>query len=238
MLKSNWFVFEDIEQLSHALAKDILKIAKQSIKLRGRFNIVLTGGTSIISLYKILSNSNSNWKNWFVYIGDERHLPSDHKDRNDKVINDIWIKGSAIPNSNIRFIKAELSMYTARSEYVEILKEVDKFDVVLLSIGEDGHVASLFPDANILDNGSVLLEYNSPKPPKERISMSYDRLNSSRNVLKIAIGQSKQQAVNLWIEDKKLPISEVHGDNEKVFLSLDSIPEVYRPYVQFNPVQI
>ena len=68
--------------------------------------------------------------------------------------------------------------------------------------------------------------------------MSYDRLNSSRNVLKIAIGQSKQQAVNLWIEDKKLPISEVHGDNEKVYLSLDSIPEVYRPYVQFNPVQI
>jgi 6-phosphogluconolactonase len=129
-------------------------------------------------------------------------------------------------------------MYTARSEYVEILKEVDNFDVVLLSIGENGHVASLFPDANILDNGSVLLEYNSPKPPKERISMSYDRLNSSRNVLKIAIGQSKQQAVNLWIEDKKLPISEVHGDNEKIYLSLDSIPEVYRPYIQFNPVQI
>ncbi len=99
-------------------------------------------------------------------------------------------------------------------------------------------ILDAFPDANILNNGSVLLDYNSPKPPKERIGMSYDRLNSSRNVLKIAIGQSKQQAVNLWIEGKKLPISEVHGDNEKVYLSLDSIPEVYRPYIQFNPVQI
>jgi len=69
-------------------------------------------------------------------------------------------------------IKAELGLLEARLEYENTLKKIDKFDVVLLSMGEDGHIASLFPNHVYPEEQMVIVEQGSPKPPKERISMS------------------------------------------------------------------
>ncbi len=89
MLKDNWFIFTDIDKLSERLANEILNIAENTIKLNNNFKIVLAGGVSVINLYKILSNSKSNWDKWHIYIGDERCLPLEDKDRNDHIINKI-----------------------------------------------------------------------------------------------------------------------------------------------------
>ncbi len=99
-----------------------------------------------------------------------------------------------------------------------MLNNVDSFDVTLLSMGEDGHVASLFPGHLHDKNKSVVAEYNSPKYPKKRVSMSYSRLNRSKNVFKVVSGSSKQQAVDLWLKGKVLPINKVFGYSEKVFI--------------------
>jgi 6-phosphogluconolactonase len=81
------------------------------------------------------------------------------------------------------------------------------FDIVLLSMGEDGHAAPLFLGYLYDENKNVVTEYNSPKYTKERINISYSRLNQSKNFFKIISGSSKQVAVELWLKGKEiLPI--------------------------------
>jgi len=225
-LNDNWLVFNDETSLSKALAQEILTIAKKAIIENDCFNVVLTGGRSAIGLYKILSKSNSNWDKWHIYISDERFLPAGHKDRNDKEINKVWLNNSSIPNKNIHFIKAELGLLEARYEYEKELIKINEFDFVLLSMGEDGHVASLFPKHKYNIDKSVVVENNSPKWPKDRISMSYSRLNQAHNVFKIISGMHKQKAVSLWLqEDNNLPFSQIKGYSEKVYICENALPE-------------
>jgi len=217
-LNDNWLIFDDEASLSKALAREILAIAKKSIIENDCFNIVLTGGRSVLSLYKTLSESNSNWNKWHIYISDERFLPAGHKDRNDRLINEIWLDNSTIPKRNIHFIKAELGLNEARLSYENTLKKIDKFDIVLLSMGEDGHIASLFPNHTHPEEQIVVVERDSPKPPKERVSMSYQQLNKAHYVFKLIIGESKQKAVTLLEQNVNLPIARVaNGDREKIF---------------------
>ncbi len=223
MLKNNWFIFENIDQLSEQLANDILDVARASIKLSGSFKIVLTGGNSILNTYKILGNSESDWDKWHVYLGDERYLPVGDKDRNDRLINEIWLKDGLIPKNNINFIHAELGANEGALHYEKILDNVGSFDVVLLSMGGDGHVASLFPGRLHNKGKNVVVECNSPKYPKERISMSYSRLSQSRNIFKIISGSSKRQAVDLWLKGRALPIDKIHGQSERIFISKNAI---------------
>jgi 6-phosphogluconolactonase len=218
VLNDNWIVFDDEMSLSEALAQEVLNIAEDSILKKNCFVIVLTGGQSVRNLYKILSKSNSDWNKWHIYIGDERCVPMGHKDRSDRVINEIWLDNSVIPKKNIHFIKAELGLLEARVEYENTLKNFDQFDVVLLSMGDDGHVASLFPGHVYPEDFSVVIEKNSPKPPKERISMSYQQLNKTHYVLKLIIGKSKQKIVDLIRQNKNFPITMVNGKCEKIFL--------------------
>jgi len=223
ILNDNWLIFDDEMSLSEALAQEILNIAKKSIFEKDCFSIVLTGGQSVLSLYKILSKADSNWDKWHIYIGDERCVPMDHKDRSDRVINEIWLDNSAIPKKNIHFIKAELGLLEARVEYENTLKKIDKFDVVLLSMGEDGHIASLFPNHVYPEEQAVVVENNSPKSPKQRISMSYQQLNKAHYIFKLIIGESKQQAVYLLQKDTSLPITKVIGEYDKLYFCKNAI---------------
>jgi 6-phosphogluconolactonase len=223
ILNDNWIIFDDEISLSKALAQEILNIAKKSIFEKDFFSIVLTGGQSVLNLYKILSKADSNWDKWHIYIGDERFLPAGHKDRNDQIINEIWLNNSTIPQKNIHFIKAELGLLDARVEYENTLKRIDKFDVVLLSMGEDGHIASLFPNHVYPEDQMIVVEHDSPKPPKERVSMSYKQLNRAHYIFKLIIGESKQKAVTLLQQNANLPITRVNGDCEKLYFSKSAI---------------
>ena len=225
---NNWLSFKDIEELSQELLKDILSVAQKSIQLNGCFKIVLTGGVSIMHLYKLLSNAKSNWEKWYIYIGDERCLPLGDKDRNDYMINKIWLNNGLIPKENVYFMHAHLSVDNGTSHYKRVLRDVEDFDVVLLSMGDDGHVASLFPGHFYNDSQDVVIERNSPKYPSNRISMSYKRLNKSKNVFKIINGSLKYNAVKLWIDGVDLPISQVNGQIEKVYICKNSIKNYFQ----------
>jgi 6-phosphogluconolactonase len=97
ILKDNWIIFDDEVSLAKELSREILGIAKKSIKKNNHFSIVLTGGKSILNLYKILSVSDSDWSKWHIYLGDERFIFASHQDRNDRVINEMWLIMSSIP---------------------------------------------------------------------------------------------------------------------------------------------
>jgi 6-phosphogluconolactonase len=224
-LKSNWIVFKDDNQLVNALAERILVIAKESIRSKGSFSIVLAGGDSAKKLYKKFKDLNSDWNRWVVYFGDERCSPVGSCYRNDKTIMDLWLDSSSIPKCNIFPIKSELETLEACLDYENILKKVDTFDVVLLSVGEDGHTASLFPKHKYAKNTNVVLELDSPKLPLKRISMSYSRLNNSNYVFKMVMGKSKRKMVDLWMKEEVLPISLINGSSEEVYMCKDTLPK-------------
>ena len=196
MLSDSWKIFKDKNTLSERLAADIIYVANESIKKSGQFNIVLAGGKSFIDSYKILRDAKSNWIKWHIYICDERCLPINDKDRNDSIINEVWLNNGKIPKKNINFICAELDIKDAVEQYELVLKNIGNFDLVLLGMGDDGHTASLFPNHTYNQNKSVIAEYNSPKHPKKRISLSYSRLNKSKYVYKLISGPSKFEALN------------------------------------------
>ena len=124
MIKKNWMTFRDTKTLSEHLVRDILSVAKESIKKNSKFSIVLAGGNSFIDSYKILRKSNSDWKKWHIYICDERCLPINDRERNDKIINDVWLNNNKIPKKNINFIKAELGIKNAVQQYEVILNNI------------------------------------------------------------------------------------------------------------------
>ena len=221
MLKNNWMRFKNANMLSKRLAKDILSIANKSINKNGKFTIVLAGGNSFINSYKILRESKTNWRNWYIFLSDERCLPANDKNRNDQKINEVWLNNGKIPKKNINFICAELDIKDAVKHYGLALKNIINFDLVLLGMGEDGHTASLFPNHFYNKNKSVVIEHNSPKYPKERISLSYSRLNKSKYVYKLISGPSKSKALNLWMNGEDLPINQIYGEVEKVYICDD-----------------
>jgi 6-phosphogluconolactonase len=224
VLRSNWLIFADIDKLSEQLANDVLNIANHSIKFTNKFTIVLAGGVSFSNVYRILHNSKSDWSKWHLYIGDERCLASGDKNRNDYLINKAWLKNGLIPKKNINFIHSELGADEGAALYEEAVKEIKKFNVVLLGMGEDGHTASLFPNHIHDKDKNIVVEKKSPKYPKNRISMSYKMLSKSNNVFKLISGPSKQNAVELWLKGVDLPINKIYGDCEKVYACLDCMP--------------
>ena len=217
-MKDNWFCYDNKIILFKELAQEILNLAKKSIFEKGFFSIVITGGQSVLGLYKILSKANSNFNKWHIYISDERFLPKNHRDRNDKVINKIWLNNNKIPKKNIHFIQAELGLEKARNDYAHKLDKINLFDLVLVSVGEDGHISSLFPRHKYAKNQSVIIERNSPKPPKERISISLEKLNHSKNLFKVIIGQSKSPIVKKLLKGDQLVANSVKSEVEKVFV--------------------
>jgi len=100
------------------------------------------------------------------------------------------------------------------------IKETGKFIIVLLGMGEDGHTASLFPHRTYDKYKNIVIEKNSPKYPKNRISMSFQMFNKSNHVFKVINGTSKKNAVDLWLKNTDLPINKIYGDKEKVYVCL------------------
>jgi 6-phosphogluconolactonase len=92
------------------------------------------------------------------------------------------------------------------------------FDILLLGIGPDGHVASLFPGKDA-QGQLVVAEHDSPKPPPMRLSLSYEAINSAREVWFTVAGADKQNAVATAFGDnpQELPVGRVRGRERTVW---------------------
>ncbi len=222
-MKDNWISFDTEKSLYEELARELLSVAEDTINNQKIFNIVITGGKSILGLYQILSEADSDFKKWQIYLSDERYLPMGHPDRNEEVIYKTWLKNNRVPKENINFVSSDLDLDSAREDYEIKIDKVTKFDVVLLSVGADGHIASLFPGRKYKKNESVIIERFSPKPPKERISISFERLNNTKFLYKVIIGESKRSVVRRLLNDERLPANFIKGKKERVFIHKDLI---------------
>jgi len=225
----NWQVYETADQVARVAVEALLEIAKQSIKATGAFHLVTAGGTTPLKIYQQLASLKNSpdidWSKWHIYMGDERCLPEQDTERNSLVLQQAWLNNSLIPKENQHFMPAELGAEEAVNLYEKVVSSV-VFDLVLLGMGEDGHTASLFPrhTHNEERYQLVISEYNSPKPPLERVSLSQACLCNSNHVIKLITGQNKQEALKLWLDGVDLPIKRIEGIKTQVLISKDSLP--------------
>ena len=165
----------------------------------GSPRVALTGGTIANETYaRFGQNPRVDWSRVDLWWGDERFVPAGHEDRNDQQARDAFLDRLGVPSNRVHATPAhgcDLSLAEAADQYAATLPE--SFDLVLLGIGPDGHVASLFPGFAQLDETArrAVEVFGSPKPPAERISLTFPVLNAADAVWFIASGEGKAEAV-------------------------------------------
>lgn len=219
-------VLPDASALASSIAEHMTsRLAMIQTYGGGRPRVVLTGGTIANAAYAALEAGAVDWTNVDFYWGDERFVPEGHADRNDQQAKDAFLTRLGVPAEHIHAMPAhgcDLSTSEAATAYATELPTVP-FDLVLLGMGPDGHVASLFPGfPHLRETERAVVEVlNSPKPPSVRLTMTFPALNNADAVWLLVSGEGKADAVARALGDgtvEDTPAAGVKGDTETVWL--------------------
>ena len=197
-----------------SIVKLISNRLNSSIENEGSASLVLSGGSSPIRIYEELSNVDISWSRVFLTLVDDRFVNPDHKDSNQKLLYNHFIKNKA----------KDIKFFPLTKNFLKKTNFKKPFDITLLGMGEDGHFASLFPDM-INDNDAFDLN-ESPKilitPPQgnpylPRITMNLSLIMKSINIVLLIKGKAKQDIFNKAKKDEDLPIHYLIKNRNKNF---------------------
>ena len=190
-------ILPDADALAQTIAERLTTLVAGLQAQERTPRIVLTGGTIAAAAYEKIDAEAADWSDVDFWFGDERFVPEGHADRNDQQARDAFLdRVGATRVNSVSGNDCSLSAAEAADQYAGTLPD-EPFDVVLLGMGPDGHVASLFPHHDQLheeDRDCVEL-FDSPKPPPVRISMTFPALNHSESVWFLVSGAEKADAV-------------------------------------------
>jgi 6-phosphogluconolactonase len=231
-------VHVDAADLATAVAGELITRLEDAQSRGEEPQIGLTGGTIADHVHRELArmgpDSEVDWSRVVLWWGDERFVSSDSSDRN--VGQAMLAFGDRLPfdRSKVHVVPSTddvSDVEAAALAYGEILREhgAGSFEVLMLGVGPDGHVASLFPGHPQLDVGDrvTVAVTDSPKPPPERVSLTFSALNRSRSVWFLVSGQEKADAVALALDRATdlhdVPAAGVTGQLETIwFLDRES----------------
>ena len=187
-----------------------------------RFSFVLTGGNSPINLYKSLTKAKVDWSNIDLFWGDERYVSQKSKNSNYKLANDNLIKKIRInkknlfPISNINKTISESSIDYSKQIKKYFINRTISFDYFLLGMGEDGHIASIFPNTDELNKKFISMPII--RDDFKRISLSLNVINKSKKIILWLNTQLKTKKYGqLKLLGKKIPINNLNKKNTLVF---------------------
>jgi 6-phosphogluconolactonase len=215
-------VVADAAAVHAEVAAFVAARAGEAIAARGRFLLALTGGTTPRGAYALLAGDPRfrdafDWGAVEIFFGDERCVPPDHPESNYGMARDALLAKVPIPASRVHRMLGEVEPGEAAARYEAELRAivpgtpVPRLDLVLLGIGEDGHVASLFPGTQAFDERERLVAANFvPRLASWRITFSFPVLEAARAVLFLADGARKAAAVRAALArdgapDERLP---------------------------------
>jgi 6-phosphogluconolactonase len=208
-------ITETPEDLARTVAMHVAHHALEALTARGVAHVVLTGGGDGIAVTRELGALGHSlpWEFIHLWWGDERLVAKDHEDRNDAQVQEVLDGLPGLRQEQVHRMPV-LGQDNPASTYADEISSVlgdEPFDVLMLGIGPDGHVASLFPGRDLSGSGADVVEVSdSPKPPPRRVTLTMPRLNNSRHAFLFTSGSDKAQAVSgLRAGDQSLPVSHV-----------------------------
>lgn len=224
---------------------------------RGHAHVVLSGGglgiATLAALATCPARDAVDWSALDVWWGDERFLPDGHPDRNATQARQALLDAVGLDPRRVHPMPASDGPYgndpdaAARAYSDELAAacgpgdpwDVPAFDVLLLGVGPDGHVASLFPEHPGLHERerTVIGVHGSPKPPPTRISLTFPAINTAKQVWLLAAGAEKAPAVGLALTqagELAVPAAGVHGCSATLWL-LDRAASARVPSALIRP---
>jgi 6-phosphogluconolactonase len=238
--------FPDGPSVAVAAADAFIDSARALLKAKHEIHVSITGGTvGILTLAKIAEHPGCealDWANIHLWWGDDRFVPVGHPDSNAKQAQDALLGSLLFLNpANVHaFPSYQPELEESIDEQLDNARdafaaEVERFiapgasqpyfDITLLGMGPDGHIASLFPGHAAPPTGvSVIAEHNSPKPPPQRLSFTYEAINNSGEIWFVVAGADKAEAVSVAFSDApdRLPVGRVHGLTKTVWFIDDA----------------
>ena len=205
-------VYEGPAELAEAAAREFAAKAAETVEERGRFAVVLAGGSTPKAAYELLARAFAktiDWERVHVFFGDERSVPPDHEDSNYRMAREALL--DRVPVGSVHRMRGELPPAEAATSYEDELRgflgeELPRFDLILLGIGEDGHTASLFPETSALEVSDRLVVANPVlKLDTTRITLTAPVLNAARSVTFLVAGEGKAEALKEILEGDEDP---------------------------------
>ena len=196
-------VHPDPSTLATAVAGELLSRLADAQAAGGVPHVALTGGTIAEDIHREIARlspaSEVDWTQVVLWWGDERFVAPDSPDRNAGQAREAFLDAVGATQVHEMPSTADAPDVDAgAATYAAELREhgSGEFDVVMLGIGPDGHIASLFPGFPQLDSTEIAVGVTgSPKPPPERISLTFAPLNRAKSVWFLVSGEGKSSAV-------------------------------------------
>jgi 6-phosphogluconolactonase len=231
-------VHDSSEALATAVAGELLTRLADAQAGGAVPQIALTGGSIAeavhLELARLSGASEVDWSQVVVWWGDERFVEPASDDRNERAAREAFLDQVDPDPAKIHPMpstESAASLEDGAAAYGEELRAhgAGEFDVVMLGVGPDGHIASLFPGFPQLDDTDhiAVAVTDSPKPPPERITLTFAALNRARSVWFLVSGDEKADAVARALTEgtdpHDTPAAGVTGSEETIwFLDRDS----------------
>lgn len=207
-------IHHDADVLAEAVAARLITRLADAQAARGRASVVLTGGrvgiATLAAVRRSPARSAVDWSALDVWWGDERFLPPSDSERNDVQAREALLDHVPVGPARVHPMGADAGEFTGDPEraaeaYAAELEaaapanaDVPEFDVLLLGVGPDGHVASLFPEfPSLYDERAVVAVHGAPKPPPTRISLTLHTIQSAAEIWLVVAGDDKAPAVQM-----------------------------------------
>jgi 6-phosphogluconolactonase len=204
----------DAPHLAQAVAEALIARVGAAQAAHGTASIVLTGGGIGVAVLEVVASladdpprHRVDWTAVDFWWGDERFVPADDDERNEKAARDVLLDRVGVPAERIHAMPASDAGFAgpedAAAWYAGELAaaapqgaELPRFDVLLLGMGPEGHVASIFPGTPaVTAEEPVTVVRDCPKPPPTRVTLTFPTINSAEEVWLLVSGEAKADAV-------------------------------------------
>jgi len=208
-----WHTQIAMPALAAALADAVATALRSALASRGRATLALSGGTTPSPFLAALATRTLDWSRVIVTLADERWVPIGHPRANATLVRDTLLQGAA---AAAHFVPLYAEAPTPEAGLAEVTAGIDALplplDAVVLGMGEDGHIASLFPDGDrlsaALDPHTTVrvLPMRAPAAAEPRITLTLPALAGARSVFLLITGERKRAVLERAVDDARLPV--------------------------------